>query len=41
MPSNRLYDTWKRRIMELQPDQQITQFRNFVWLISGPSVSAS
>lgn len=25
MPINRLYDTWKRRIMELRPDQRITQ----------------
>ena len=32
MPANCLYDTWKRRIMELQPSQRITQVRNFVWL---------
>jgi hypothetical protein len=35
MPINRLYDTWKRRIMELRPGQRITQIRNFVWLIVG------
>ena len=35
MPTNRLYDTWKRRIMELRPGQRITQIRNFVWLIVG------
>jgi hypothetical protein len=35
MPTNRLYDTWKRRIMELRPGQRITQIRNFVWLIIG------
>jgi hypothetical protein len=35
MPTNRLYDTWKRRILELRPDQRITQVRNFVWLIVG------
>lgn len=35
MPTNRLYDTWKRRIMELRPGQRITQIRSFVWLIVG------
>ena len=35
MPINRLYDTWKRRIMELRPEQRITQIRSFVWLIVG------
>jgi hypothetical protein len=35
MPTNRLYDTWKRRIMELRPDQRITQVRTFVWLMVG------
>jgi hypothetical protein len=35
MPTNRLYDTWKRRIMELRPGQRITQIRNVVWLIIG------
>jgi len=35
MPTNRLYDTWKRRIMELRPAQRITQVRNFVWLMVG------
>ncbi len=35
MPTNRLYDTWKLRIMELRPGQRITQLRNFVWLIVG------
>jgi hypothetical protein len=33
MPANCLYDTWKRRIMEMRPSQRITQVRNFVWLI--------
>jgi hypothetical protein len=35
MPTNRLYDTWFRQIMELRPDQRITQVRSFVWLIIG------
>jgi hypothetical protein len=35
MPTNRLYDTWKCRIMELRPEQRMTQVRNFVWLIVG------
>jgi len=35
MPINQLYDTWKRRIMKLRPQQRITQIRNFVWLIVG------
>ena len=26
MPINRLYDTWKTRILELRPGQRITQF---------------
>jgi hypothetical protein len=33
MPINRLYDTWKTRILELRPDQRITQIRAFVWLM--------
>jgi hypothetical protein len=35
MPTNRLYDTWKCRIMELRPGQRMTQVRNFVWLMVG------
>ena len=35
MPTNRLYDTWLRRICELRPNQRITQVRNFVWLMIG------
>jgi len=35
MPTNSLYDTWKRRILELRPGQRITQVRNFVWLMVG------
>lgn len=35
MPINRLYDTWKTRILELRPDQRITQIRGFVWLLVG------
>jgi len=35
MPTNRLYDTWKCRIMELRPEQRMTQVRNFVWLMVG------
>jgi hypothetical protein len=35
MPTNRLYDTWKRRIVELRPGQRITQVRNFAWLMVG------
>lgn len=35
MPINELYDTWKKRICELRPNQRITQVRNFVWLMIG------
>jgi hypothetical protein len=35
MSTNRLYDTWLRRICELRPQQRITQIRNFVWLMIG------
>jgi hypothetical protein len=35
MPTNQLYDTWNRRILELRPGQRITQIRIFVWLIVG------
>ena len=35
MPINELYDTWKKRICELRPQQRITQVRNFVWLMIG------
>jgi Transposase DDE domain len=35
MPINHLYDTWIRRIRELQPGQRITQVRAFVWLMIG------
>src|SRR5512140_591407 len=35
MSTNRLYDTWLRRICELRPHQRITQIRNFVWLMIG------
>ncbi len=41
MPINRLYDTWKMRIMELRPDQRITQVRAFAWLIIGIYLSRS
>jgi hypothetical protein len=41
MPINRLYDTWKTRILELRPDQRITQIRAFVWLIVGIYLSRS
>ena len=41
MPSNQLYDTWKKRIMELRPGQRITQIRGFVWLIIGIYLSRS
>ena len=35
MPTNRLYDTWKTRILELRPGQRMTQVRTFVWMIVG------
>ena len=35
MPTNHLYDTLKRRIRELRPEQRITQVRIFVWLMVG------
>lgn len=41
MPINRLYDTWKKRIMELRPGQRITQIRAFAWLLVGIFVSRS
>jgi hypothetical protein len=41
MPINRLYDTWKARIMELRPGQRITQIRAFVWLLVGIYLSRS
>lgn len=41
MPTNRLYDTWKMRIMELRPGQRITQIRAFVWLMIGIYLSRS
>jgi hypothetical protein len=41
MPINRLYDTWKTRIMELRPGQRITQIRVFVWMMVGIYVSRS
>jgi hypothetical protein len=41
MPINHLYDTWKMRIMELRPDQRITQVRAFAWLIIGIYLSRS
>jgi hypothetical protein len=41
MPINQLYDTWKMRIMELRPEQRITQIRAFVWLIIGIYLSRS
>jgi hypothetical protein len=41
MPINELYDTWKTRIMELQPGQRITQIRAFVWLLVGIYLSRS
>jgi hypothetical protein len=41
MSTNRLYDTWLRRICELQPQVRITQVRNFVWLMIGMYESRS
>jgi hypothetical protein len=41
MPINHLYNTWKTRIMELRPDQRITQIRAFVWLMVGIYLSRS
>lgn len=41
MPINQLYDTWKKRIMELRPGQRITQIRGFVWLLVGIFLSRS
>jgi len=41
MPINKLYDNWKRRIMELRPGQRITQVRAFVWLVIGIYLSRS
>ena len=41
MPINQLYDTWKKRILELRPGQRITQIRAFVWLLVGIYLSRS
>lgn len=41
MPINRLYDTWKTRILELRPGQRITQIRGFGWLVIGIYLSRS
>lgn len=41
MPINRLYDTWKARIVELRPGQRVTQVRAFVWLLVGIYLSRS
>jgi hypothetical protein len=41
MPINRLYDTWKTRILELRPRQRITQIRAFTWLLVGIYLSRS
>lgn len=41
MPINRLYDTWKTRIMELRPGQRLTQVRAFLWLLIGIYLSRS
>lgn len=41
MPINKLYDTWKTRIMELRPGQRITQIRAFLWLLVGIYLSRS
>ena len=41
MPINKLYDTWKSRIMELRPGQRITQIRAFLWLLVGIYLSRS
>ena len=41
MPINQLYDTWKRRILELRPGQRITQIRAFGWLVIGIYLSRS
>jgi hypothetical protein len=35
MSINTLNHTWNQRIMELRPNQRITQVRNFVWLLVG------
>ncbi len=41
MPINTLYHTWELRILELRPDQRITQIRTFVWLMVGIFLSRS
>jgi hypothetical protein len=41
MSINKLYDTWKTRIVELRPGQRITQIRAFVWLLVGIYLSRS
>jgi hypothetical protein len=41
MSINKLYDTWKSRIVELRPGQRITQIRAFLWLLIGIYLSRS
>ncbi len=35
MPTNHLYHTWIRQILELHPEERITRVKNFVWLMIG------
>jgi hypothetical protein len=35
MPTNRDYDTWKMRIIQMRPKERITRIMNFSWLIVG------
>lgn len=41
MSINKLYHTWKNRVLDLRPGQRITQIRAFVWLIVGIYLSRS
>jgi hypothetical protein len=41
MPINKLYHTWKSRVLELRPGQCATQIRAFVWLMVGIYLSRS
>lgn len=41
MPINKLYNTWKMRIRQLQPGERKTRIQNFAWLIIGVLQSRS
>lgn len=41
MDIHRMYQTWFRRLRQLQPNQHVSRIRNFAWLIAGIYMSQS